>query len=408
MADAPGNLVENIMHFGRVLRAAGLPLGPGAIIDAVRAVQTAGIGRREDFYWALHAVFVHRREERELFDQAFHIFWRDPQLLERMMSTLLPEFHVPRDQDETLRRLADALRANRNGDSQPRNERVEQEFDAAFSYSDREVLQTKDFEDMTAEEIVLAKAAIARLRLPIMEVATRRLTPAGRGRRVDMRQTLRASLRTGGDIIPLRHRAPARKHPPLVVLCDISGSMSRYSRMFLHFMHAITSDRDRVHSFVFGTRLTNITRHLRTRDVDLALNTVARVVEDWAGGTRLGACLKDFNQAWSRRVLGQGAVVLLITDGLDRDGGHGLEAQADRLHRSCRRLVWLNPLLRFEGFAPKSMGIRALLPHVDEFRPAHNLASLEELSQVLSRPQASTPGASLEHYRALLREDNAA
>ena len=197
---------------------------------------------------------------------------------------------------------------------------------------------------------------------------------------------MRAALRSGRDVIPLKWKSRRRRHPPLVVLCDISGSMSRYARMLLHFLHAITNDRDRVHSFLFGTRLSNITRHLRNKDVDLALEKVSKQVLDWSGGTRIGACLQDFNVTWSRRVLGQGAIVLLISDGLDRDDASGLSREMERLHKSCRRLIWLNPLLRYDGYEPKSQGAKAMMPHVDEFRPVHNLASLAELTAVLSRP----------------------
>jgi uncharacterized protein with von Willebrand factor type A (vWA) domain len=227
---------------------------------------------------------------------------------------------------------------------------------------------------------------LARLRLPLPEPPTRRYQPSPSGRRIDLRATLRQSVRAGGHLLALERRKPRRRPPPLVVLCDISGSMGRYSRMLLHFLHAVTNDRDRVHSFLFGTRLTNITRQLRTRDIDLALDRVGQAVQDWSGGTRIGAALHEFNRVWSRRVLGQGAVVLLITDGLDRDAGDGLGHEMERLHQSCRRLVWLNPLLRWDGFAPKSSGIRAMLPHVDEFRPVHNLASLAALASALSAP----------------------
>ena len=382
-----GRLAENILHFARVLRAAGLPVGPGKVLDGLRAVQLAGVRRRDDFYWTLFSVFVNRYDQREIFDQAFHIFWRNPKLIERMMAAVLPTMVVPPDEnaspEEVIRRLADAMNP---GASKSNDDDLEEqlEFDAAFTYSDREVLQAMDFESMTAEEIAQARAVISRMRLPIMDVATRRTRPNPRGRRVDMRATMRAALRSGGTI-PLKFRSRRRRHPPLVVLCDISGSMSRYSRMFLHFMHAITNDRDRVHTFVFGTRLTNITRYLRQRDVDVALNKVADAVEDWSGGTRIGACLKDFNDHWSRRVLAQGAVTLIISDGLDRDAGSGLPEQMERLHLSCRRLIWLNPLLRYDEFQPKSLGIRAMLPHVDDFRSAHNLNSLEDLADALAR-----------------------
>lgn len=385
-APLPGRLAENIMHFARVLRAAGLPVGPGRVIDAVRAVEIAGVGRRADFYWTLFSVFVNRQDQREIFDQAFHIFWRDPQLLEKAMSMLLPQLEMGGEDDsqEVNRRVAEAMQklpAVAEEAQQPEEEKVE--FDATFTFSDREVLQHKDFEQMSAEEIEQAKAVIARMRLPIMALPTRRFRPDPGGSRADMRATLRAALRNPA-IIPLRRKSVRRRHPPLVLVCDISGSMSRYSRMFLHFMHAITSDYDRVHCFVFGTRLTNITRYLRNSDVDAALAAVGDEVEDWAGGTRIGACVKDFNAVWSRRVLGQGAVVVLITDGLDRDAGAGIGDEMDRLHKSCRRLIWLNPLLRYDGFRPKSKGVRAILPHVDEFRTVHSLDSLADLAQALS------------------------
>ena len=202
------------------------------------------------------------------------------------------------------------------------------------------------------------------MRLPIMEMPTRRFRANPAGARADMRATLRKALRGNTDVIMLQRRTRRTRRPPLVIICDISGSMSRYSRMLLHFMHAMTNDRDRVHTFLFGTRLTNITRHLRHKDVDVALAKVGEAAEDWSGGTRIGHCLHEFNRYWARRVLGQGAVVLLITDGLDRDGGEGLGAEIERLHMSCRRLIWLNPLLRYDGFAPKSQGIRTMLPHV--------------------------------------------
>ncbi|MDP6872924.1 MAG: VWA domain-containing protein [Alphaproteobacteria bacterium] len=389
-AEETNRLAENIMHFARVLRAAGLPVGPGKVLDGVRAVIAAGVGSREDFYWTLFAVFVSRQDHREIFDQAFHVFWRNPRILERMLHALMPQVQVEMDesQNEAIsRRVAEAM-AKGEGAEIPQEEAEEEiEFDAALTYSAREVLQSMDFEAMSAEEAAQAKAIIARMRLPIMAVPTRRLAPDPHGRRVDMRASLRAALRSGGSV-PLRHRSPKHRHPPLVVLCDISGSMSRYSRMFLHFMHTITNDRDRVHTFVFGTRLTNITRHLRHRDVDVALEKVAEGVEDWSGGTRIGHCLHDFNTDWSRRVLGQGAVVLMISDGLDRDAGMGIAGEIERLHKSCRRLIWLNPLLRYAGFEPKSKGIRALLPHVDDFRTVHNLNSLGDLAEILSRPQA--------------------
>ena len=378
-----GRLLANIMYFARTLRAAGLPIGPGKVLAAIEAVRTVGITDRGDFYWTLHAVFVNRRDQRELFDQAFHIFWRNPELLEKMLGLMLPVLRSEQPGEEMSRRLAEALHPGGDGRERPAEE--QREIDATMTFSARELLQKMDFEKMSNAEVAAAKAAIRRLVPPLAQLPTRRFAPDPRGVRIDMRATLRAQLRAGG-LVSLKRKSRRTRPPPLVVLCDISGSMSRYSRLFLHFMHAVTNDRDRVHTFLFGTRLTNITRYLRHKDVDVALDRVAGAVEDWSGGTRIGQCLAEFNRRWSRRVLGQGAVVLLITDGLDRDGGIGIGQEMDRLHKSCRRLIWLNPLLRYQGFAPKSQGMRAILPHVDEFRPVHSLESLEELVTALSRP----------------------
>jgi uncharacterized protein len=380
-------LAENLIHFARVLREAGIPVGPDRVLDALRALQVTGIDNREDFYWTLAAMFLGRREHFEVFDQAFHIFWRDPRMLERVMAMMLPKVYgrgEVKDENQPANRVAEAMapkRAPKQDDKRQTPDKVE--LDATFSVSDRELLQRADFETMTTQELAQAKKLIARLRLPIPEIRTRRLAVDAHGRRADLRATLRASLRGNSDVIPLRFRSPRREHPPLIVLCDISGSMSRYSRMFLHFLHALTNDRDRVHTFVFGTRLTNITRHLRHRDVDLALSGVAQAVADWSGGTRIGSCLKEFNLRWSRRVLGQNAVVLLISDGLDRDLGADLSEAMERLHKSCRKLLWLNPLLRYEGFEPRATGVRAMLPHVDAFLPAHNIDSLVSLARAL-------------------------
>jgi hypothetical protein len=374
------------MHFARVLRAAGLPIGPDRVLDAVRALEVAGVERRDDFYWTLASVFLDRREQFEIYDQAFHIFWRDPQLLERVMALFLPQVYGRQGREErpASSRVAEALHPKpKKPPEAPAEPPQETQLDASLSFSSREVLQHADFETMTAEEISQAKKMLAKLQLPIPEIRTRRLAPDPDGSRVDLRASLRASLRHGAKIIPLKRRSPQHRHPPLVVLCDVSGSMNRYSRMFLHFLHAITNDRDRVTSFVFGTRLTNISRYLRHRDVDVAMSGVSEAISDWSGGTRIGNCLREFNLRWSRRVLGQNAVVLLISDGLDGDVGEGLAKEMERLHKSCRKLIWLNPLLRYQGFEARPAGVRAMLPHVDEFMPVHNVASLLDLARAL-------------------------
>ena len=349
-----GLIAANIMHFARVLRAAGLPIGPGKVLDAINALATLGIGRREDFYWTLHATFVNRRDQRELFDQAFHIFWKNPQILERMMSMILPSAQLAEEEapeNDLSSRVAEALTAGTEAREEIKTrEKEEVEFDATLTWSQDEVFRDLDFEKMTNAEMEAAKAAMQQIRLPLRAIPTRRFHPSKNGARIDMRTTLRSSLRSNGDIIPMHWRKRKRRNPPLVVLCDISGSMERYARMLLHFLHAVTNDQDRVHTFLFGTRLTNVTRYLRYRDIDISLENVASAVVDWSGGTRIGECLKDFNRFWSRRVLTQGAVVVLITDGLDRDGGEGLPLEMDRLHRSSRHLIWLNLLLRYDEF----------------------------------------------------------
>ena len=385
---ARGHLAENVLHFVRVLRAAGLALGPAKVLDALAAVEATGIDNREDFRAALAAVLVSRHDEIEIFEQAFELFWRHPRLVEKMIAAMLPRVHARAGAPPSPaipERLAHALLGDR-APPPPESER-ELELDAAFTFSPREVLQAKDFATMTAEELAQVRLMLARLKLPLPRITVRRTAPSHRGHVVDLRATLRGMTGAAGMAAPLRLRARRREVPPLVVLCDISGSMDRYARMLLHFLHAITNDRHRVHVLVFGTRLTNITRHLKHRDVDVALERVAGAVADWAGGTRIGAALSAFNHRWSRRLLGQNAVVLLISDGLDADAGEGLEFQMERLSKSCARLVWLNPLLRYEKFEPRPAGVRAMLPHVDDFLPVHNLQSLTQLASAL----AATP-----------------
>jgi len=383
-----GKLSENVMHFARLLRGAGLRVGPDRVVDCVRALEIAGADRREDWYWTMSAVLLSREEQRPVFDQAFRLFWRDPKLTEKMMQMLLPQTYgrTPKPEEQQSQRLTDAL----FGQKKPEEQREEQkvELDARLTFSSREVLQRMDFDTMSAAELAEAKKLIRQLRLPLPLVRTRRHAPDLRGRRVHLRATLRESLREGGDVIPLVRSKPVEIHPPLVVLCDISGSMNPYARMFLHFLHALTNDRDRVHTFVFGTRLTNVTRQLRHRDVDVAMTRVADAIKDWSGGTRIGVCLREFNWRWGRRLLGQNACVLLVSDGLDREAGEGLGEEMERLSKSCRFLVWLNPLLRYDKFEAKPAGVRAMLPHVDLFLPVHNLKSLVDLAHTLRRPPA--------------------
>ncbi len=376
------------MHFARLLRAAGLRIGPDRVVDCVRALEIANGAqfppRRDDWYWTMSAVLLSRQEQRPIFDQAFQVFWRDPNLTERMMQSLMPQVYgrmTPPEREQS-QRLTDALLQQQREVREQQEDRVD--IDARLTFSASEVLQRMDFDTMSAAELAEAKRMIANLRLPLPLVRTRRRKVARSGQRVDLRRTLRESLRNGGDVIDLVRTAPRELHPPLVVLCDISGSMNPYARMFLHFLHAITNDRDRVSVFVFGTRLTNITRQLRHRDVDVAMGRVADAIQDWSGGTRIGASLREFNFRWGRRVLGQNACVLLVSDGLDREAGEGLAEEMDRLAKSCRWLIWLNPLLRYEKFEARPAGVRAMLPHVDLFLPVHNLKTLIDLAHTLS------------------------
>jgi uncharacterized protein len=387
-----GKLAHNIAHFARALRKAGLPIGPGRTLDAVNAVAAAGFDRREDFYHTLQAIFVSRPEERALFAQVFRLFWRDPRYLDHMMSLLLPQVKGTQDDRTAVAAEKRAAEALLDGQlppppkDQPEGDQIE--IDATATMSAEERLKTLDFEQMSTDEIAAAKRMLAKLALPVQPLKTRRAAPSTLSARIDARRTLREAMRTGGEIAALKHKAPVTRWPNLVVLCDISGSMADYSRMVLHFVHAVANRKGqgwaKVHAFTFGTRLTNITRHLRARDVDAALKAAGQEAQDWSGGTRIGQSLHAFNRDWSRRVLGQGAVVLLITDGLDRDDTALLQKETERLHLSCRRLIWLNPLLRWTGFAPKAQGIRAILPHVDSFRAGHSIASLEALGQAIS------------------------
>jgi uncharacterized protein with von Willebrand factor type A (vWA) domain len=383
MAAPEGRFAENIVYFARALRAAGMPVGPGAVLDALEALNVARVGARDDFYWTLHAVFVKRHEHTILFDQAFKIFFRKRGYIEKLIASMIPQTLEPAAKSPApgAQRIQEALFSGLN---ERAKDQSEIEVDARLTVSDREVLQKKDFAQMTAAEIAAAKDAIARLTLPLDEVRTRRLTQNRRGHLIDIRRTLRASMKAGGAVIDLKYLGPRLREPPIVALLDISGSMSEYTRLFLHFLHAVTDARKRVTTFLFGTRLTNVTRAIRQRDPDEALAACSANVADWSGGTRIASSLRIFNKQWARRVLGQGAVVLLITDGLERDADDTLAFEIDRLHRSCKRLIWLNPLLRFHAFEARAKGVQAMLPHVDELRPIHNLDSMKELVRALS------------------------
>ncbi len=387
-------LATNITYFARALRKAGIPIGPGRVIDAINAVAAAGFTNKRDFYWTLHACFVTRPEQRAVFGQIFRLYWRDPRYLEHMMAYMLPAVRGVQEERSAKaaeKRAAEALLdgVERPPEQDPgSDEGTEIEVDATLTMSAQERLKTLDFEQMSTAEAAEAKRMLSRLTLPVKPMQSRRSKADPRGARIDAAKTLRAAMRSGGELRSLKRKTPRTRYPNLVVLCDISGSMSQYSRMVLHFLHAVANDKGagwaQVHAFTFGTRLTNITRHLRKRDVDAALKAAGAEAQDWEGGTRIGACLERFNKDWSRRVLGQGALVLLITDGLDRGSPDALAFQMARLNRSARRTIWINPLLRWSEFAPKAQGIRAMLPNVDAFRAGHNIESLQDLAHAIS------------------------
>jgi len=384
-ADPSGKLAENILYFARTLRAAGMKLGPSSVVDCVRAVEAGGISDRDDFYWTLHSILVARKEDMIVFEQAFKLFWRSRELVEKMIQMFSPQMREDEMREKPKAaesRVSEALFSSQ--EQQKEFERPEIEIDAQFTASAREVLREKDFAQMTVAEIAEARREMAKMTLPVNEVRTRRYQSVNKVAKSDPRRMLAKAMRTGGDLVLPQFRRPKMIEPPVVILADISGSMSQYSRTFLHFFHALSENRRHVHTFLFGTRLTNVTRQLKMKDPDVALHECSDAVDDWSGGTRIGETLHEFNRLWSRRVLGQGAIVLLITDGLERDEDDKLAHEMDRLRRSCRRMIWLNPLLRFDGFQAAAKGIRTMLPHVDEFRPVHSLDALAGLCQALA------------------------
>ncbi len=391
--DPPGSgrLARNVVAFARVLRDAGLPVGLDQSIAALRAVEAVGLERREDVRAALAATLTSRREHQPVFDAAFEAFWRDPKLVERMMAALLPTVAGrgrPPAATQRPARLEQALRAgSRAAQPPPAAGHDEVTTDAMLTWSEQERLRNRDFESMTVEEFREAVRLVREVPVPVDPVPVRRWRSARRGP-IDLRATLRRMARD--PALGAVARRERRERPaPLVLLCDVSGSMERYARVLLHWGHALMRTRPRVAVFTFGTRLTDVTRALRQRDPDQAVEAAARAVEDWSGGTRIGPSLDAFNRHWARRVLTGNAAVLLVTDGLDRADDGSLGAAAAQLARFARRVVWLNPLLRYEGFEPRAAGVRALLPHVDRHLPVHSLARLEDIGRALR--EADTP-----------------
>lgn len=387
-----GNLIHNTLLFGRLLRGLGLDVNTGQLIDFVYALDYIEIGRKRDFYYAARSLFVHQQAELPLFDQAFKLFWRKPigaeppaewsKLAAPRRNTRRAGFPAP-----AARQLKISTETNLHDNSVNEEPFVE----VTQTYSAREVLRHKDFAGLTADELADIKQMLSALTWNLGKRRTRRRQP-GRGQLFDLRRTVRNSLRYGGEALEWTQREPKFKPRPLVILADISGSMERYTRLLLHFIYGLTAGLDQsVESFVFGTQLTRITRQLRTHDVDVALREVSHRVADWSGGTRIGAALKTFNFDWARRVLGRGAIVLLISDGWDRGDVDQLRREIARLQRACHRLIWLNPLLGSPDYQPLTRGMQTALPYIDDFLPVHNLASLEDLAHRLADLDVRSP-----------------
>jgi uncharacterized protein with von Willebrand factor type A (vWA) domain len=377
------DLVANVLLFGRFLRALGLEMHVGRLMDVVDALQHVDLGSRDAVYHTCRVLLVHRRDDLPVFDQAFDAFWRQPRAM------------LPRPGDSSSRRDDGAADVR----SQPSDDRGRQLPPAAGdagerrgmlrTWSDAAVIAHKDFGTFTDEDVAAARAALERLEWTPGMRRTRRWVP-GRGPRLDLCRAIAQSVRTGGDVLRWPKRRRRTRPRPVVLLCDISGSMERYSRLLLHFAYAFAARERRVEAFVFSTGLTRVTTELRGRRVDAALARVAQVVPDWSGGTRIGEALRQFHQQWGRRLPRGGLVVLLISDGWDRGDPAVLRVQMERLRRRCRRLIWLNPLIGTPDYAPLTRGLEVALPNVDDFLPVRTLANLEELAQHLNGLTART------------------
>lgn len=393
--DQEGKLVSNLIYFCKTLRRAGIPVATSQIHQLITAVQLVGFERKDDFRDTLRACLITKHEHRALFDQAFMMFWRDPEFLQKMMQSLMPMLDnkdAPKKPKAAERRASEAILdqiGKQRDQSLPDKDEIT--LDARLSLSDKEHLSQMDFEQMSLDELEQAKQAILTLDFQLPKIVSRRFQKVGSGHVLDARASFHQARRQGGEILKLITKSRRPRPRNLVVLCDISGSMSTYSTMLMHFIYGLTHFQSRaqkwsqIHAFTFGTQLTNISRDLRQSDPDLVLTAISQKVKDWNGGTHIGRNLEMFNQFWLRRVLGSDALVLLVTDGLERGDIALLEAQMQRLKRSSGHLIWLNPLLRYDQFEPSARGIRIMLDQVDRMVPCHNVASLADLAHHLSK-----------------------
>jgi len=379
---AKGHLLDNLVVFGRLLRALGFDVSPGRIMEVTRALDVINLGNREEFYFAARASLVSGKEDLPLFDAAFEAFWRVHSRGPTRQMGILTGRQPPRAHPQLV---PPSLNPPEPDDGSQQGQVDDQPLiEVTMTYSARATLRQKDFSELTSDEMEEVKSLIASFVWQLGERRTRRFRPGGDAK-FDLRRTVRRNLRYGGEIMQWAYREPAYKPRPLVLIADISGSMDRYTRLLLRFCYGMSrSLKQPVEAFVFSTQLTRITWQLRRRDVDLALEEIGQRVSDWSGGTRIGEALKAFNYGWGQRVLGRGAVVILISDGWDRGDIDLLRREMARLKRTCYRLIWLNPLLGGQSYEPTARGMEAALPHIDDFLPVHNLASLEGLAAHLA------------------------
>ena len=381
-----GQLLRNIVLFGRLLRALGMEVTPTQILDLVEGLKHIDLGCREDFKNTARTILVNQYDHLALFDRAFDLFWQAREKNELALLDVSELNSQPPAEEEGV---SSGETGREEGGSEEKE--TQPEVETAYTYSAVEALRHKDFAELTPEELAEVKRLLQAMAWDLERRRTRRKAPALLGRYPDMRRTLRLNLRYGGEPLKLAWRRRKQKRRPLVVICDISGSMQRYTRVLLKFIYVISNGLEKVEAFVFSTRLTRVTRYLKVGDIDAALDGVTAAVCDWAGGTRIGESLKTFNYEWGRRVLGQGAIILVISDGWDRGNINLLRREMNRLQLSCRRLIWLNPLLGSPNYKPLTRGIQTALPYVDDFLPVHNLKSLEELGLLLERLGETRP-----------------
>lgn len=412
------NFAQRALAFARLLRRAGVKTTTGQAMDFVRAIEHIDISRREEFREAARACLVTHKDDMPVFDRLFDLYWRaKPEYTDGLLQQAEPDDVIelaPEEGEETEEgdgttlsgargRRLEAVEVAEEGDTEEASD--EESLADTFSYSPAEVLREKDFADFTEEELQQIRRFMQQLSWEIGRRRSRRKIASSKGRFIDPRRTMRRSLQTGGVPLTIARRETKTKPRQLVVICDVSGSMDRYSRILLQFIYAIENGMAKVEAFVFGTRLTRVTRLLKHQDIDEAMRRVAREVQDWSGGTRIGQSLQTFNQEWARRVLRNGAVVLIISDGWDRGDPQLLAQEMARLQRSCYRLIWLNPLLGSPRYEPLTRGMQAALPYIDDFMPIHNFASLEALAKHLSRIDDKRP---VRRQHAVLPETTAA